>query len=122
MSSSVVYNDKLLSENFQAISDSFNWVVQGFQAMDARFAHLEGHIAELSKQPKVVVRNKRVLPFVAGVAIGIYLYKKSQKGSKSFGNVEFVFDNQKKDDATTSEASQPTTVEGDVILPADTDI
>lgn len=69
----VYYTDKMLTENFISID-------QGLRALSNAVSHLEGHVVELSKAPKVIVKAKggKFLPFVAGAVVGIYVYRKFQ--------------------------------------------
>lgn len=43
----------------------------------ARLAHLEGHVAELSKRNMVIKlpKNRKLTTFVVGAAVGIYAYR-----------------------------------------------
>jgi hypothetical protein len=82
MSADTFYTDKILDENFRMIREGFDWTAQGFRAMEKNFAHLEGHIGELARaQAKLAEKTKtrKVLPFVVGAVVGVYVYKKLKK-------------------------------------------
>lgn len=79
---------------------ALNLVVDVLQSHQEHIAHLEGHIAELSKQSSkivVKVRNRKVVPFALGAVAGIYVYRKFRSAG---GDVEFSFKG--KDEASWS--------------------
>ena len=86
------------------VVDVLTTMMEIFETQHARFAHLEGHVAELSKrssQVVVKVKNRRVLPFVAGAAVGVYVYHKLQEGNGWTFEVGRARKNEaSKDDAT----------------------
>jgi hypothetical protein len=103
MSTDTFYTDKVLDENFRMIRESFDWTAKSLRGIDAHFAHLEGHIAELSKPAEVVIKmskTRKALPFVAGAVVGIYLYKKSKGFAKK---VDAAF-NEVKDSTSRNDA------------------
>jgi hypothetical protein len=87
MANELIYTDKLLGENFRIIQESFNLTAEALRAMDSHVSHLEGHLVALTKKQAELAsrmpKKHRVLPFVAGAAIGVYVYQKLKK------NIEF---------------------------------
>lgn len=65
-----------LADNEGAIVDTIGDIIAYLETMEKRFAHLSGHVGELSKRPSVIVRpNSKVFLLTAVVASGYFGYK-----------------------------------------------
>jgi len=65
-----------LIDNEEAIVDTVGGLIGYLETIDKRFAHLEGHIGQLSKRPAVIVKpNSRFFLLTAVVASGYFGYK-----------------------------------------------
>lgn len=69
------YTEKVLTDNFTNIA-------KGFQSIDAKLLHLEGHISELYEMAQVTAKTaakiktpSRIKPFVVGAAVGVVIYR-----------------------------------------------
>jgi hypothetical protein len=75
-------------------------LVQNAEGVQRRFAHLEGHIGEISKRSNQIIvrmpKKHRLLIFAAGVGVGIYLANKSN-GWLEFEKVQTDAPNQPAD-------------------------
>jgi hypothetical protein len=84
MSADTFYTDKILDENFRMVKEGFDWTAQGFRAIDKHFAHLEGHILELTKKQAELMakvpKKRSKLKFV--VLVGVAFYVGTKIGDK----------------------------------------
>jgi hypothetical protein len=67
--------DKII-DNEGAIVNAIGDIIGYLQTVEKRFAHLEGHIGQLSKRPAVIVKpNSKLFFLTACVASGYFGYK-----------------------------------------------
>jgi hypothetical protein len=76
------FTDKILDANFTIISEYTKQLEPLLVTLSKQVLHHEAELAKLSKMRK----PHRVLPFVVGAGVGIYVYKRLKKSGL---NVEF---------------------------------
>jgi hypothetical protein len=101
------FTDKILDANFTVISNYTKDVDKLLTEMGKRIESLTTNQMELARK---MPRKSKMLPFVVGVGVGIYVYKRSRGFAK---RVDVVFENVNagaKQRFTESKAPAETTV------------
>lgn len=75
------------------IVEVLNVMMNVLETQHTRLVQLEGRIVQLAKQPAVIVnvpKNRKLLPFVVGVGIGVYM---STRFNKNLKKVDVLLEN-----------------------------